>query len=419
MRIWIAVAVLALFGTCVTASEALPGAPGPSPPKVDRPAAAEAEPAQPAVEVVFVLDTTGSMGGLIEGAKQRIWAIANVLATGKPTPRIAMGLVGYRDRGDEYVTKLTGLTDDLDAVYQDLMAFTANGGGDGPESVNQALHEAVTAIQWSRDDRTYRVVYLVGDCPPHVDYENDVQYPETCKRAATAGIVINTVQCGNHQPTTPVWQEIARRAEGAYFQVDQSGGAVAIATPFDAEIADLSARMGRTRHHYGTPEEREASVVRRERSAVVAAAAAPAAAADRAAFMLSEAGRDAFSGRQELITEIAEGRITLAEIDEDELPAEMQEMSAAEREAFVQQQIDLRRELQAKIAELNLKRDAFIKDELGKVGPAGRDTFETAILTTIREQAADKGITFKEPQEADEAADPAPPDTADAVAPVS
>ena len=57
------------------------------------------------------------------------------MAMSKPAPDIRMGLVGYRDRGDEYVTKMTPLTHDLDQVYADLMAYQADGGGDGPESV--------------------------------------------------------------------------------------------------------------------------------------------------------------------------------------------------------------------------------------------------------------------------------------------
>ena len=81
----------------------------------------------PKIEVVFVLDTTGSMSGLIAAAKEKIWAIANTLATAKPAPVIKMGLVGYRDRGDAYVTTYTALTDDLDAVYANLMKFQAAG----------------------------------------------------------------------------------------------------------------------------------------------------------------------------------------------------------------------------------------------------------------------------------------------------
>src|SRR5262245_8561682 len=89
----------------------------------DRPAtgktdkAAEKAAERPRVEVVFALDTTGSMSGLIDAAKKKIWAISNQISTGKPTPHVKVGLVAYRDRGDSFITKVFDLTDDLDTVY--------------------------------------------------------------------------------------------------------------------------------------------------------------------------------------------------------------------------------------------------------------------------------------------------------------
>ena len=77
----------------------------------------EAKPgAPPQVEVVFVLDTTGSMGALLEGAKKKIWSIASEIARGKPSPRLKIGLVAYRDKGDAYVTMVTDLNEDLDKI---------------------------------------------------------------------------------------------------------------------------------------------------------------------------------------------------------------------------------------------------------------------------------------------------------------
>ena len=61
-----------------------------------------AAPERPVIEVVFVLDTTGSMSGLIDGAKRKVWSIANQMASGSPTPDVRMGLIGYRDRGSRY-----------------------------------------------------------------------------------------------------------------------------------------------------------------------------------------------------------------------------------------------------------------------------------------------------------------------------
>src|SRR5436309_8462330 len=83
---------------------------------------------KPQVEVVFCLDTTGSMGGLINAAKSKIWAVCNQIAAGKPTPDLKIGLVAFRDHGDEYITKVFDLTDNLDEVYKNLMSFQAKGG---------------------------------------------------------------------------------------------------------------------------------------------------------------------------------------------------------------------------------------------------------------------------------------------------
>ena len=82
------------------------------------------------IDVVFLLDTTGSMSGLIAAAKAKIWSIADQLAEGRPEPHIRMGLVAYRDRGDAYVTRKQDLTDDIDDLYGHLTALQAAGGGD-------------------------------------------------------------------------------------------------------------------------------------------------------------------------------------------------------------------------------------------------------------------------------------------------
>src|SRR6516162_5824938 len=162
-RIAVLTAVLALAGLVAPVRAA------------DAPAKKETK--RPQIEVVFCLDTTGSMGGLIDGAKQKIWAICNQIASGKPTPDLKVGLVAYRDRGDEYITKTFELTDDLDSIHGHLMALKADGGGDEPESVNEALHVAVNHVNWSHDKNVLRIIYLVGDAPPHMDYPNDIHYP--------------------------------------------------------------------------------------------------------------------------------------------------------------------------------------------------------------------------------------------------
>ncbi len=210
------------------------------------------------VEVVFVLDTTGSMGGLIRAAQEKIWSIASTLAQAQQAPEISMGLVAYRDRGDAYVTQTVDLNKDLDSMYAKLMDFAADGGGDSAESVNEALSVAIEHMSWSQDPNTYRVVFLVGDAPPHMDYQDDVKYPQIMAAAAAKGIVVNTIQCGHMPDTVAPWRQIAALGHGRYFTVEQAGSAVAIETPFDTRIAELAANLDGTRLYYGSAEEKAA-----------------------------------------------------------------------------------------------------------------------------------------------------------------
>src|SRR5438874_8221354 len=195
---------------------------------------------KPKVEVVFCLDTTGSMGGLIEGAKAKIWSISNQIASGKPTPDLKIGLVAYRDKGDAYVTQVHDLTGDLDAVHAKLKTFQAAGGGDTPEHVNQGLYDSVHKVKWSDDYKTLKIIFLVGDAPPHMDYTDDVKYPETCKKAVEKGIIINTIQCGTDSDCTRHWKDIAVKSEGSYVGIQQDGGIVAVATPFDKRLGEIN-----------------------------------------------------------------------------------------------------------------------------------------------------------------------------------
>jgi Mg-chelatase subunit ChlD len=350
--------------------------------------------AQPTIDVVFVLDTTGSMSGLIDGAKQKIWAIANQVITAKPRPEVRMGLVGYRDRGDAYVTTLTPLTADLDAVYSSLMGYAAGGGGDGPESVNQALAEAVAKFEWSEDSSTLKLIYLVGDAPPHMDYEQDQQYQATCEQAAKAGIIINTIQCGADPSTTTVWQEVARLAEGEFFQIQQDGGVAVIETPFDQDMARLGAEIDRTLIMYGDAAAWAAQQQRLESNEAIVAAAPASAQAERAAYKSAAAG-DTLTGAQELVRDLEEKKVELKDIPEAHLPEELRGKSEAERQAIIDEKADQRRALLAQIADLQAKRQKFIDEKTAESAAAGNaDSFDARVLQTLIKQAAAKGIKY-------------------------
>ena len=279
---------------------------------------------KPRIEVCFVLDTTGSMGGLIEGAKQKIWSIANEMISAQPTPELKLGLIGYRDRGDEYVVKSFSLTDDIDAIYGHLREFQAGGGGDAPESVNEALAEAIHKMPWSSDNKVLKIIFLVGDAPPHMDYPNGPKYPDLCREAAKKDLIINTIQCGEMAETKPIWQEIAKMSEGSYVGISQSGNVAVISTPMDKELSRLNERIGTTLIPYG-----DSKLQAEVHAKYAMAASAPVAAmADRLTYN-SKTGK-AVQGRGELVDALNDKTVKLEEIDQKQLPAELQKLDRSE-----------------------------------------------------------------------------------------
>ena len=346
------------------------------------------------IEVCFVLDTTGSMGGLIEGAKQKVWSIANEILSTKPVPNLRIGLIGYRDRKDAYVTQVHDLSEDIDDIYAKLMKFQAQGGGDTPESVNQALHEAVTKIKWDKSKKVLKLVFLVGDAPPHMDYQDDVKYPAVCKQAVKKDLIINTVQCGGMASTTPIWKEIAKLAEGDYVAIAQTGGVAAISTPVDAEIAKLNRELGVTVVAYGDARGR-ATVASK---LALATEADDEVAADRLSVLSFKSkavssfssaapapGAGAYiDGDGDLVAGLASGKYTYDKIEEEKLSEELKEMAPEKRTVYLKEQVAKRAELQKKLDELLAKRRDFVTAEKKRLAEAGeKDGFDEKVSEII------------------------------------
>jgi Mg-chelatase subunit ChlD len=342
---------------------------------------------RPKVEVVFCLDTTGSMGGLIEGAKAKIWAICNQIASGKPTPELKVGLVAYRDRGDAYITKVFELTDDLDTVHGHLKEFKAEGGGDAPESVNQALDDAVNKIKWSTDKKTLRIIFLVGDAPPHMDYKDDVKYPDTCKKACEKGIIINSIQCGNDGECTRIWKEIAVKAEGSFVAIPQDGGAtVAVATPFDKELVGINDELARTTLVFGNRETQQAGQKKNDDARKLA----PEGAAARVAYQC----KNGWCANYDLLDCIKQGKVKLEELKKEELPEQLQKLSSKEQKAYLDKLEQRRKELNEKVLALDKKRSDFVAKKQAEDAAKNKNSFDNQVLEVLRNQAKTTGIDY-------------------------
>ena len=351
------------------------------------------EPVQPAdtkgktLEMVFVLDTTGSMGGLLEGAKQKIWSIVNEVMQKESRPSVRVGLVAYRDRGDDYETQVLPITEDLDKVYSKLMEFQAAGGGDHPENVQKALADAVKNAGWSKQrGGLAQILFLVGDAPPQ-SYQNEPGVLATTDAAIKQNMIVNTIQCGGHAETTKVWNQIALRGQGKYFAIAQDGGVDVINTPYDSEISQLGQKIASGYVAYGAAPAREAAAAGVASTETrVANAATNTAKADRA---LNKAlNSEAYAG--DLVQEIENGRVKLESVKDDELPTDLQKLSPAQRKAEIDKRLAERKQVRAQIVELSKKRAEFITAERKKSGKT--NGFDAAVGSALTEQLAKKGI---------------------------
>jgi len=227
-----------------------------------------------------------------------------------------------------------------------------------------------------------------------MDYQDEVRYPDTLRAAAAKGIVVNAIQCGQNGQTTRDWQQIAQLGMGRYFQVDQAGSAVAIATPFDEKLAGLSAELDATRLYYGTAEEKRKQRRKLEATDKLHATSSLESRARRAAFNASGSGAGNLLGEGELIEDVVSGRVDLVTIDREQLPEPLQAMAPAAQQTLISETARQRSELQQQIQELAEQRSAYLKQKVEALGGA-RGSLDHKIYTAVREQAGKKGLHYR------------------------
>ena len=349
----------------------------------------------PTMEMVFVLDTTGSMGGLLTGAKQRIWGIVNEVMQTSSRPSVKVGLVAYRDRGDQYITQVLPLTNDLDKVYSTLMDYEAQGGGDEEEDVRRGLAEGVARAGWSQSSsNNAQILFLVGDAPPH-DYADERDPLATADLAVKQGIIVNTIQCGTSPTTKVVWEAIARRGQGQYFLIPSDGGVQTISTPYDEQLSQLGTRLGGTYLAYGGGGGAEGENFRAARKRVADtneykfdSRSAIQAKAERSV----NKALNAYAYAGDLLQDIENGSTTLGAVKDEDLPSELRKLSVEERTKEVEKRLAERREIRKQIMDLSKRRADYLAEEQKKGKGGAQNGFDAAVSSALRQQLAKKGI---------------------------
>ena len=193
------------------------------------------------LDVLFLIDATGSMADEINQLKENIRAISAQIDALPSQPNVRFSLVSYRDRGDAYVAQAHDFTPDVEEFAAILSDVYADGGGDYPEDLNEALSQAVHVPEW-RVDETVSLIFLVADAPPHLDYDQENHYGIEMMNAAERGIKIYPIaSSGLDSQGEYVFRQLAQFSGGRFiFLTYGAEGAGSTGTETDFEVSDYS-----------------------------------------------------------------------------------------------------------------------------------------------------------------------------------
>lgn len=351
--------------------------------------------AKPIVQVALLLDTSNSMDGLIDQAKSQLWRIVNELslATRKgQTPEVYVSLYEYgNDRLDSstgYIRRVLSFTNNLDTVSENLFALTTCGGS---EYCGTVIRDAIGGLDWSRNPEVYKVIFIAGNEP---FTQGSVPFRESIATAASKGINVNTIFCGPYQEgINTQWLAGAQSGHGDYFNIDHGVRVVSIAAPQDDEILRLNNELNQTYIAYG--EKGKVAKVAQEQQDKNQISYSKANLSDRAVFKATKQYSSTASS-WDVVSAVASGSVKAEELKKEDLPKEMQSMTPKEREKYINDNIQKRKDIQARINILNNERRQYVakkEKETAKAGTA--QTLDTAIIKSIHSQAAPKGYEFK------------------------
>jgi hypothetical protein len=346
---------------------------------------------RPLVQMAILLDTSGSMSGLIDQARTELWSIVNEFIFAQRNgqqPEIHVALYEYgksalpQKRG--YIRQIVPLTTDLDKVSEELFALTTNGGA---EYCGWVIQEATDGLEWSDSADDLKVIFIAGNEP---FTQGPVDYKGACGKAIAKGIIVNTIHCGpDQQGIDGKWKDGAVVADGRYLNINHNRQVVHIAAPQDKEIAELGARLNQTYIPYGL--EGGAAQERQLEQDGNAMQASPQAVVQRA---VTKSSANYVNAGWDLVDAVRNKQVDLEEVKSEELPEHMRIMNPDERTAYVEGQANQRAEIQAKIQLLNEQRRKYVAEQMKKQ-QGDEQTLGSAIREAIRTQARTKQFTFQ------------------------
>lgn len=346
---------------------------------------------RPVVQMAILLDTSGSMQGLIDQARSQLWSVVSDLATakrGEQRPELQVALYEYGKstlpRESGFIRQILPLTTDLDKVSEELFALTTNG---GEEYCGWVIQNAANELAWSTNPRDLKMIFIAGNEP---FTQGPVDYRVSIPAAIAKGIMVNTIHCGDRmRGIQGQWEAGAKLADGQFTNIDHNAAAHQIAAPQDAELASLNLALNATYIPFGA-DGREGWGRQRAQDAN-----AESTGNSSNAQRINAKASALYFCSWDLVDALREGQVKLADIKTEDLPEAMRPMTLAQREAHVKKCGDERAAIQSRIQTLAKARDAFILAERRKIGESAT-TLDSALIKCVRDQAAAKGLEFEQ-----------------------
>jgi hypothetical protein len=345
----------------------------------------------PLVQIAVLLDTSGSMQGLIEQAKTQLWKLVNEFITAKQddkTPVVQVALYEYGKsalRAEEnWIRQIQPLTRDLDKVSEELFALTTNG---GDEYCGAVIQRATLDLAWDANPKVYKAIFIAGNEP---FTQGPIDSKQSCKDAIAKGIIVNTIHCGGEaQGIAEHWNQGALLADGKYLVIDQNQAIVHIEAPQDKEIVKLNEELNSTYINYGSA----APAAKARQVAQDSNAAAKPESGAQVQRIVSKASANYFNSGWDLVDASKDKSFDITKVKEADLPEEMKKMTVEERKVHLVKKTAERAEIQKKVLTLNKEREAYVATQ--RKESAKNDTLDTAMVKALRMQAEKKGIAWE------------------------
>lgn len=349
---------------------------------------------QPSIELAILLDTSGSMQGLINQARSQLWKIVNELATSKQNGQIPVMKVALYEYGksslpasEGYLRQIMPLTENLDQLSEELFKLKTNG---GEEYCGQVIQAATNGLKWSKSNESLKLIFIAGN---EGFNQGKVDFKVACPAAIQKGITVNTIFCGPEQTGIQTgWKEGALLADGAFLSINQGVKVVTPKTPYDQKLSELSRDINKTYLFFGSERQRRESRASQSSADGLAGQSSPASEADRATFK----GSGRYKAKADLIEAIAGKKVKLKDLEEEVLPPELKKMTKKEQAAYIEKKQKERKAIQLQIQELTKKRNQYIAAELKKQKNQKKvNTFDTAVIKALKAQAEKKNFQFQ------------------------